>query len=55
MTAVTPKKNELRWGLDSGAEFRSPLETKTALLSVRSSSMTGSQKKAKLVDKTAPQ
>ena len=45
-TAVTPLKN-LEWSLDSGAEFRSPSETKAVPLSVRSSIVTGSDKKAK--------
>jgi hypothetical protein len=52
---VTPKKNELGWGLDPGAEFRSPSETKTTSLSVlRSSSVTGSHKKAKQAEKHVP-
>jgi hypothetical protein len=43
---VTPQKN-LEWSLDSRAEFRSPSETKAVPLSVRSSIVTGSDKKAK--------
>ena len=45
-TAVTPQKN-LEWNLDSGAEFRSPSETKAVPSSVRNTRVTGSQKKAK--------
>ena len=47
IAAVTPNKSELQWGLVADTEFRSPLETKTVALSVRSSFVTGSQKKAK--------
>ena len=48
MTAVTPNKNGLQWGLVADAEFRSPLETKTTALSVRRTIVTESDKKAKL-------
>ena len=58
---VTPRKkrskrNEseaLAWDLTS-AEFRSPSETKTVALSVRSSVVTGSDKKAKPAEKQTP-
>ena len=51
-----PKRNEseaLAWDLTS-AEFRSPSETKTVALSVRSSVVTGSDKKAKPAEKQTP-
>ena len=54
MTAVTPNKNELQWGLDADAEFRSPSETKVVASLVRKTSVTGSQKKAKLGEKQTP-
>ena len=51
-----PKRNEseaLAWDLTS-AEFRSPSETKTVALSVRSTVVTGSGKKAKPAEKQTP-
>ena len=54
MPEATPKQTELEWGLDPGAEYRSPSETKTVALSVRSSFVTGSQKKAKPGEQQTP-
>ena len=51
---MTPNKNELQWGLDADAEFRSPSEAKTVALSVRRSIATGSDKKAKPAEKQTP-
>ena len=51
---MTPNKNELQWGLVADTEFRSPSETKTVALSVRSSFVTGSQKKAKPGEQQTP-
>jgi hypothetical protein len=54
MAAVNPNKNELQSGLVADTEFRSPSETKTVALSVRSSFVTGSQKKAKPGEQQTP-
>jgi hypothetical protein len=51
---VTPNKNELQWGLDADAEFRSPSEAKTVALSVRRSIATGSIKRRSWVKNKRP-